>query len=105
MPLSAAGSPMAEFYVTFDWQEQHYLAIVVAPERPTSLQFATADELNAAMDSLGHDWELWSVMQVPYDVPADWLEEMAKTGALKKRRKPDWPLVTGRTFPDLAAGA
>jgi hypothetical protein len=93
---------MAEFYVTFDWQEKHYLAIVVARERPERLQFATPDDLNAAMNALDHEWTLLSQVQISYEFPEECLETMAEAGALKQMRKPDWPLVTGRTFPGLA---
>ena len=49
---------MAEFYVTFDLRGLLYLAFVVAPQRPTCSHFSNYEELHAAMDALGHFWQL-----------------------------------------------
>jgi hypothetical protein len=80
---------MSELYVTYDGQGAHYLAIIVAPERPASFQFSTRDDLEMAMDSLGNDWELWSPIQVSYAVPNEWLEQLAELRSMKATQKPD----------------
>ena len=70
---------MAEFYVTYARDDGRYLALVIAPERPTALQFVSRGDFHAAMDALGHAWQL------QYEIPgygsAEWLERMAQAGA------------------------
>ena len=91
--MNTAGFPIAEFYVTYDRNCQHFLAVVIAPERPGSLQFSTREELHAAMDALGPDWQLCSEMQLPNEyaseISAAWLEKAAETKAFQ--RKPTCP--------------
>ena len=70
-----------EFYVTYARDECRYLALVIAPERPATLQFASREDLHAAMDGLGHAWQLQ--FEIPGDGSADWLERMAQAGALR----------------------
>jgi hypothetical protein len=77
---------MAEFYVTYDRDGEHFLAIVVGPGRPPSLQFASREELHTAMDALGHSWQLQC--EIRGEVSSDWLEQMAKIGALKPLPRP-----------------
>ena len=77
---------MAEFYVTYARDEGRYLALVIAPERPAILQFASREDLHAAMDALGHAWQLQ--FEMPGEGSADWLERMAQAGALKPVPRP-----------------
>jgi hypothetical protein len=56
---------MAEFYVTFDWRGLLYLAFVLAPECPARSHFASYEDLHAAMDGLGHFWQLQCEMPHP----------------------------------------
>jgi hypothetical protein len=56
---------MAEFYVSFEWNELRFIALVTAPERPAKLDFGSYEELRNAMESLGHLWEMAFEMPHP----------------------------------------
>jgi hypothetical protein len=72
---------MAEFYATYDQDGNHFLVVVIAPERPETLRFENRESLLAAMDSLGHTWRMeGEILGVVSD---DWLERMAAWGAMK----------------------
>jgi hypothetical protein len=95
---------MAEFYITFDRDDHHYLAIVTAHDRPDSLQFTSYLAVVETMESLGQEWLLHSEIEVPDDGPtisAAWLENMAERGRLRQLPKPHGAHVTG----DFAGGA
>ncbi len=78
---------MAEFYVTYDHDEHHFLAIVIAGDRPAGLQFPSREALVATMDSFGREWMWQSEVELPDDYPAidaTWLESMAERGRHKQ---------------------
>jgi hypothetical protein len=77
---------MAEFYVAYQQDGQHFLAVVVAPQRPAALEFASREALHATMDALGHSWQMRC--EITGQVSSDWLEQMAKIGQLKPVPKP-----------------
>lgn len=90
---------MAQFYVTFDSPEGPCMAVVVAPERPADLCYASIDAMIAAMDALDQEWQLRSQVRLPPDSPAvsrEWLEQMAQLGRLKELSKPHGSLVGSR---------
>jgi hypothetical protein len=81
---------MAEFYATYDRDGHHFLAVVVAFERPASLSFGSRELLVESMESIGNEWQLISEVQLPDDYPeisATWLESMAERGRLKQLPK------------------
>ena len=85
---------MAEFYVTYPCESQHLLAVIVGEERQAKLQFATREELLAAMDALGHEWQLRAEIQLPDDyvaeITAGWLEKAAEIKLLQNEpARPD----------------
>jgi uncharacterized protein YijF (DUF1287 family) len=100
---------MPEFYVTYDREGQHYLAMVFAPQLPDNLQFANYEDLSAAMDSLGNDWELRSAIQDPREYDSEnavaWLKRLAEAKALERDAKPEVDLRSWR-FPgaDMVGG-
>lgn len=82
---------MAEFYVTYDRHDHHFLAIVLASGRPEKLEFVSRESLIETMESLGHEWRLQSEVELPDDYPAIsaiWLESMAERGSQKQLPKP-----------------
>lgn len=92
---------MAEFYVTFDRDDRHFLAIVTAAERPHGLQFASRDSLIETMEGFEQDWQLTSEVELPEDfVPVSdaWLEMMAERGRLKQLPKPQGSRVAGEDY-------
>ncbi len=91
---------MAEFYVTYARDTTRHLALVVAPERPATLQFASREDLHAAMDALGHAWRLQ--FEMPGDGSAAWLERMAQAGALSPAPRPPDIIFS---FSSIAYGA
>ena len=87
---------MAEFYATYERNRQRFLAVVLGPERPVSLRFASRDELIEAMEALDQEWQLQSEVQLPDEYPAisaDWLESMAEAGRMKQLPKPHGSLI------------
>ena len=73
---------MAEFYVSFEWNELRFIGFVTAPERPAQLHFGSYEELRAAMDLLGHLWEMAFEMPHPGELAfneiAVWEKQLAR---------------------------
>ncbi len=92
---------MAEFYVTYDREGQHFLAIVTAPDRPDGLQFASRESLIETMESLDLEWQLTSEVALPQDflpISDVWLEIMAERGRLKQLPRPQGSRVAGEDY-------
>ena len=74
---------MAEFYVTYDWNGLHYIAIVAAPQQPPFSQFSNYEELHTTMDALGHEWmmtyEMPDPSQFAFEQLAVWEKQLAQT--------------------------
>ena len=99
---------MVDFYATYEHAGQRYIAIVVAPRRPTQLQFPSRPDFCAAMDALGDPWQLRSEIQLPAEYPAEittaWLEKAAETKSLhNESTKPDSIFSFG-TIPFAGGG-
>ncbi|MGD9723911.1 MAG: hypothetical protein AB7O59_20615 [Pirellulales bacterium] len=69
---------MAEFYVSFEWNEIRFIGFVVAPDRPTQLDFANYEELRGAMEALGNLWEMTFEMPHPDELACRGLEVWQK---------------------------
>jgi hypothetical protein len=93
---------MAEFYVTYARDHGRCLALVTAPDRPPTLQFASRADLHGAMDALGHPWQLQ--FEMPGDATADWLGRMAQAGALKPAPRPPDSIFAMGSFPQIRIG-
>lgn len=93
---------MAEFYVTYARDEVRYLAVVNARERPVALKFTSPEDLHAAMDVLGHPWQLQ--FEIPGDGSIDWLERMAQAGALKAVPRPPDSIFSMGSIPHMGVG-
>jgi hypothetical protein len=93
---------MAEFYVTYNRDGQRYVAVVIAPARPSILEFTSREELHAAMDALGHSWQLQN--EIHGNVSSDWLEQMAKVGALKPVPRPSDSIFSFGSIPFSGVG-
>jgi hypothetical protein len=73
---------MSEFYVQYDWNSLHYIAIVSGAQQPARLQFADYNELHETMDALGDDWVLTYEMPHPREFTVDefmvWEKQLAQ---------------------------
>ena len=87
---------MAEFYVTYDLEDAKFLAIVVAPQAPSTWQFSSREELIAAMESLEQEWQLLSEIPLPenFELKEECRDELAELRALRDLPKPDENLAS-----------
>ena len=81
---------MAEFYVRYNWLGVAYIAIVVAPEAPANLRFKNYEEFHAAMDALGHLWQMTCETPHPgqyaFEASTVWEKQEVKVKALTLAR-------------------
>jgi hypothetical protein len=90
-----AAPEMAEFYVTFEWNELRYVAVVTAPEVPAKLDFGSYQELREAMEGLGHLWEMTFEMPHPDQFAFEDTEVWEKQLALAIEQIPIEPIHVG----------
>ncbi len=90
---------MAEFYVSFEWNELRFIGFVVAAERPAKLDFANYEELHDAMEALGNLWEMTFEMPHPSELAVNEIEVWEQQLARAIERIPIDPIPSRRRGP------
>ena len=90
-----------KFWVSYRWLGLNYVAQINAPEEPPTRHFENYGELNAAMDELGHLWEMLCETPHPYEYAFDdvhvWEKQLAHVLAQEISPEP-WKLHERRLF-------